>query len=289
MIDIDHNTSNAQAIVNAATRAAEPTALDDSVRFHTVVSPDGTVEVLDLEKLADEAKFSHTPRRKRGTYKVHDAQSLVAYLEKHADPDTEVWADAVAAKIVGVLDAHENTDGSVPGARHEEHRVEYAVLLTEAWKAWAEHDGKLLDQETLAEHFESRSIDIRKPAAADMLELAQSFRATTSLAFESSKRLSDGQRQFEYREDVTAQAGKKGQLDIPETFELALKPFEGADGFKVTARFRYRLSSGRLLVGYKLDRPEDVLRQAFQTVVEKVEEGVAELDRLNSPVFLGSR
>lgn len=288
MIDID-NSSNAQAIVNAATRAAEPTALDDSVRFHTVVSPDGGIKVLDLEAKVDEARYAHTPRRKQGTYRVHDAKSFVSYLAKHADPDSEVWADAVAAKIVGVLDAHEETDGTVPGARHEEHRVEYSVLLTDAWKAWKEYDGKLMDQSTLAEHFESRSIDIIRPNAADMLELAQSFRATTASSFESSKRLSDGQRQFQYREEIDAQAGKKGQLDIPETFEIGLKPFEGADGFKVTARFRYRITDGVLRIGYKLDRPEDVLRQAFLTVVENVEEGVSSLSRLNSPIFLGSR
>ena len=195
----------------------------------------------------------------------------------------------VAAKITGVLNAHENTDGTVPGARHEDHRVEYAVLLTDAWKAWREHDGKLLDQETLAEHFETRSIDIVQPSAADMLELAQSFHATTSASFESSKLLSSGQRQFEHRENIDATAGKKGQLTIPGSFDLALKPFEGADPFKVTARFRYRITNGVLRIGYKLDRPEDVLRQAFLTVVENVEEGVAGLGVLNSSIFRGSR
>ncbi len=282
-------TTDTQPIIDAATRAAEPSALDETARFHTVVSTDGVVEIIDLDKLRDDRRFAHQPRRKEGIYRVHDAPSFVAYLNKHADPDTEVWADSVNAKIVGVLDAHEQTDGTVPGARHESHRVEYAVLLTDAWKAWTAIDGQLVDQERLAEHFEDRSIDIIKPSAADMLELAQSFRATTSLAFESSKRLSDGQRQFEYREDVQAQAGKRGQLDIPEVFEIALKPFEGADPFKVTARFRYRIAAGRLLVGYKLDRPEDVLRQAFKTVVDNVEEGIADLGVLNSPVFLGSR
>lgn len=202
----------------------------------------------------------------------------------------EVWADAVAAKITGVIDAHEKTDGTIPGARHEQHRVEYAVLLTDAWKAWREHDGKLLGQTDLAEHFEARSIDIVKPSAADMLELAQSFHATTSASFESSKRLSDGQSQFEHRENIDATAGKKGQLTIPASFELGLKPFEGADAFKVTARFRYRITNGVLRIGYKLDRPEDVLRQAFLSVVENVEEGIAEkgID-LNSPIFRGSR
>lgn len=283
-------TTDTQPIIDAATRAAEPHSLDDEGRFHTLVAPDGSFKLVDLDKVRDEAEYAHKPRRKTGVYRVHDAKSFVEYLAKHHDTDTEVWADAVAAKITGVLDAHEATDGSIPGARHEEHRVVYDVVLTEAWKAWQSHDGKLLDQSTLAEHFESRSIDIVRPTAADMLELAQSFRATTSSSFESSKRLSDGQRQFEHRETIDAQAGKKGQLTIPETFELGLKPFEGADAFKVTARFRYRITDGVLRIGYKLDRPEDVLRQAFLSVVENVEEGIAEKEiGLHSPIFRGSR
>lgn len=284
-------TTDTQPIIDAATRAAEPTALDESARFHTVVSPEGDIKLIDLNVERDNAKYAHTPRRKRGTYQVHDAQSFVAYIAKHGDSDTEVWADAVAAKITGVLNAHEDTDGTVPGARHEDHQVVYSVLLTDAWKAWAQHDGRLLGQEDLAEHFEDRSIDIIKPSAADMLELAQSFHATTSSSFESSKRLSDGQAQFEHRENIDASAGKKGQLTIPAAFEIALKPFEGADPFRVTARFRYRITNGVLRIGYKLDRPEDVLRQAFSTVVENVSEGLDALTELelSSPILLGSR
>lgn len=244
-------TTDTQPIIDAATRAAEPTALDDSVRFHTVVSPEGDIKLIDLDVERDNEKYAYTPRRKRGTYQVHDAQSFVAYIAKHGDPDTEVWADAVAAKITGVLNAHEERRPTAPGpgARHEDHQVVYSVLLTDAWKAWAQHDGRLLGQEDLAEHFEARSIDIIKPSA------------------------------------------EKGQLTIPAAFEIALKPFEGADPFRVTARFRYRITNGVLRIGYKLDRPEDVLRQAFSTVVENVSEGLDALTELelSSPILLGSR
>lgn len=283
-------TTDTQPIIDAAIRGAEPHSLDDEGRFHSLVSPDGSFKLVDLDKVRDEAEYAHKPRRKTGTYRVHDAQSFVEYLAKHHDADTEVWADAVSAKITGVIDAHELTDGTIPGARHEEHLVEYSVLLTEAWKAWSRLDGQLIDQESLAELFEARSIDIVSPSAADMLELAQSFHATTSSSFESSKRLSDGQAQFEHRQDIDASAGKKGQLTIPASFDLALKPFEGADAFKVTARFRYRITNGVLRIGYKLDRPEDVLRQAFLSVVENVEEGIAEKEiDLHSRIFRGSR
>ncbi|NYD39944.1 DUF2303 family protein [Nocardioides panaciterrulae] len=277
------DNSNAQAVIDAATRATQPAELVG--RFFTVVSPDGTVRLIDLEAEREKAEYAHKPRRKTGEYRVHDAESFVAYLAKHADADTEVWADAVAAKITGVLDANTTVDGP----RHEEHRVIYGVLLTEAWKTWAKYDGHLPDQQVFAELIEERATDVVTPSGADMLEIAQTFKATIGVNVESSKRLSDGQRQFEYRETVDAKAGKAGRMEIPETFVLGLRPFEGADAFKVTARLRYRLADGALRIGYKLDRPEDVLREAFLSVVQKVETGITELELINSPVFLGSR
>lgn len=275
--------SNAQAIIDAATRAASPQVLDHDGRFHTVVSPTGHVTVIDIEAEAD--KHRAFPARKTGTYLVHDADSFVAYIAKHGDPDTEVWADAVAAKITGVLDAH--TSAVVP--RNESHRVAYQVLLTEGWKRWREFDGQYLDQELFAELIEERAIDVVEPDGATMLEIAQTFKATVGVNVKSSTRLSTGERQFAYQEEVDGKAGKHGQMEIPETFVLGLRPFEGADPYKITARLRYRITPNGLMLGYKLERPEDVLRDALLGVVAKVQTGLAELDLLNSPLFLGSR
>lgn len=281
---MNEHSNNAQAVIDAATRAALPQKLDADGRFHSIVSPDGAVKVIDLEVERDKAEHAHKPRRKTGEYRVHDADSFVAYLAKHADANTEVWADAVAAKITGVLDAHD-----VDQPRHEEHRVVYGVLLTEAWKKWTAFDGQLLDQEDFADLVEERAIDVVQPTGAEMLEIAQTFRATVGANVESTVSLSTGQRQFAYREEIDGKAGKTGQMEIPETFTLGLRPFEGADAFKITARLRYRLRNGQLRIGYKLERPEDVIREAFLSVVEKVQAGVADLGRIESPIFLGSR
>lgn len=268
--------SNAQAIIDAGIAAAHPTPLDESGRFHAVTVPaNGTSQVIDLEHHMEQ--FRDRPRRKRGGYAVHDAASFVAYLAKHGVEESEVWADATQARIIGVVNAH-----PADAAGWSDHRVTYQVIHTDAWRAWAAHDGKLLDQATFAEHIEDRAIDIIRPAAADMLELAQTFAATIGVRFESSKVLSSGERQLEYRETVEAKAGRAGSLEIPRDFELGLVPFEGADRFKVTARFRYRIADGGLRVGYRLDRPADVLREAFLSVVAAVEDGVS------APVFRGA-
>lgn len=275
--------SDTGEIIAAAMAAARPTTFGDN-ELATYIVPEGAkVETVDVAYYLD--RYREHPRRKVGNFKVQDAQSFIAYLAKHGVTDSEVWADSVGAQIVGVINAHEGVDGPVgpdgPLAGWGDHRVTYAVQTTTAWDAWAERDGQLMDQSTFAELIEDRAIDIIDPSAADMLELAQTFQATIGVKFESSKLLSSGERQLEYREQVEAKAGRAGQLVIPKAFKLALRPFEGAEVYGISARFRYRMADGALRVGYRLERPDDVLREAFEGVVKQVE------DAVEQPVFRG--
>lgn len=285
-----NDIENTQAVIDTATRAAEPTVLDRTERFHSVVVPaGGTLEVIDLEKQLD--RYRERPRRKQGTFRVHDAESFVSYLGKHGLPESEVWADVTTSNLIAVVNAHAteaildepgaDAVDADQGAGWADHRVEYAVRPTQAWTTWLSSDGKLLDQNSFAELIEDRAVDIVAPAAADMLELAQTFQATIGVSFESSKLLSSGQRQLEYKETVDSRAGHRGRLEIPKEFTLGLVPFEGADPYKVTARFRYRITDGQLRIGYRLERPQDVMREAFLGVVDKVSEAVSQ------PVYRG--
>ena len=143
----------------------------------------GHVEMVDVERAV--TPYLPNPRRKTGAYRVHDAASFAAYLHQQGTPDTEVWADAQGARIVGVINAH----GEVL-AGWGDHRVTYAVEQTKAWQIWMA---------------------------------------------------------------------------------------------KVNARFRYRITDGTLRVGYRLTRPDDVLREAFESVVTEV----AGLDGTPDVIFRG--
>jgi uncharacterized protein YfdQ (DUF2303 family) len=264
--------TNARDIIELALGAAEPGKITDDL--HTFVVPAGAaLKTLDLRDHGD------NPRRKTGTVKVADADSFVAYVRKHELPQTEVWADLVGTKIVAVINAHTESvvdEADEGAAGHGDHRAILAVRKTDAWEAWTALDRKSMWQQQFAEHIEDRAIDIVKPTGAEMLELAQSFQAKQGVEFESSKRLSSGESQLVYKETVAAKAGQRGQLDIPAQIELALTPFEGAPAYKVTARFRYRIKDGHLALSYALERPDDVLREAFLDVVTLVE---GDLDR----------
>lgn len=255
--------NDATAIIDAATRAVTPTEVD-AKNLYVTTNRDGERHTLDLQQ------YLPTPRRKTGTFTTFDAESWLAYWQKHHGEGSEIWADQEKARIVGVLNAHSEGE---PG--WSDHRLVLTLRHTVQWQVWTAFDNKLLDQTVFAEHVENRLPDFVTPPGAQMLELAQTFQANTKVAFESAKQLASGERQLLYREDTTASAGRKGEITVPREFTVALQPFEGSDAYKVSARLRYRIiGSGQLSIGYMVDRPEDVLRFAFYDVVAKVAAGI---------------
>ena len=262
------------AVIDLATAAAGPHELVDGQVYAVAVPNGARVEVIDR----DLDLFRDHPRRTTGRYTVRTSASLVDYLGKHALPETELWANLDAVSITAVINAHQGTGAP---AGWGDHRVTLALKKTPAWEAWERIDGKLLGQVEFSEFIEQRTVDFVSPAGADVLELAQSFQAAKSGRFESSQRLTTGETTLVYVEETTAAAGKKGNIAIPDAFDLALIPFEGGTAYKVRARFRYRMDGGQLRLGVALERPEDVLRDAFDQVVADIGTQVA------APIFAG--
>ncbi|MDJ1132457.1 DUF2303 family protein [Streptomyces iconiensis] len=252
-------TDNLQPVIDTALRTAPPAELEPGkvYAFHT---PTG-IHKVDLTG----PEYRDFPARKTGTTTVRDVDSFRAYWDKHHGEHSEVYADTERLTVTAVLDAHE-PDAPRWGA----HRLALALRTTDAWKQWMTSDGQLLGQEDFAEFLEDHLPELLEPSAADMLEIAQSLQAATKVDFQSGVRLASGQRQFQYVETTTTKAGQKGQLTVPETFVVGLVPFEGSEGYRLTARLRYRITDRGLRMGYKLERPTDILHTAFTDVVTAI-------------------
>lgn len=218
------------------------------------------------------------PARKQGSVTHIDTQSFCTYVERHATPGTELWANREYSKITAILNAD---TPDAPGSR--DHIATLSLKKSRAWNAWIELDGELHSQEEFASFIESRQIDIIEPSGADILELVQTIKQTTSVEFESAKRLSDGQTVIVHRETSTATAGTKGEFAVPEQFVIGIKPYETAQPYRVVAHLRTRVKEGRLALGIVLERPEDILDAAFTEVHQAV---AAVLPQ--HPVFVGS-
>ncbi|THA82763.1 DUF2303 family protein [Streptomyces sp. A0592] len=261
-----------QSVIDIAQQATVPAAMEPG-KVYAVRTAGGGTQTIDLTG----PEHTGTPARKHGTTTVRDAASFAAYFSKHSDADTEVYADADQLTVTAVLDAH-----TADEPRWSGHRLRLALRRTETWQQWLENDGRLLGQEQFAEFLEDHLPDLLDPSAATMLEIAQSIQAATKVDFQSGTRLATGERQFKYVENTTAKAGQRGDLTIPETFVVGLVPFEGSEGYRLTARLRYRITDQQLRIGYKLERPGDTLRTAFADVVTAIGADIAQ------PVMNGS-
>ncbi|MGW7196613.1 DUF2303 family protein [Streptomyces chryseus] len=260
---LEGKSDGPQAVIDIAQRAAEAKQLDPGHVYAFALGD--RVHQVDLTG----PEHTGRPPRKSGTTVVRDVDSFMAYFDKHSDASTEVYADLESRTITAVLDAH-----TKDGARWGGHRLQLRLRPTTAWSTWMAQDGQMLKQEAFAEFIEDNLVDLVEPDAATMLELAESFEATTSASFQSGTKLASGQRQLTYVEDVQAKAGSRGDIVIPAVLKLALRPFEGSDAFAVTARFRYRLANQVLTLGFKIERPDDVLANAFDDVRTAIDSDV---------------
>ena len=228
--------------------------------IYNSLNGDGGFDILDTDQ------YAARPRRKTGRHAVSDAQSFKDYLEKHGiEGETEVTAQETEGRIIAGIDA-----GTDLEAGWCDHNITLQLRASDEWRRWLDKNNKLMRQVDFAEFLEDNAKDILEPSYADIFEIATSLQVKRGVDFESATRLDNGEIQLGYRETTTASAGKVGQMSIPETLVIALRPFKGGEPYRVIASFRYRLNGPDLTMGYKLQNLEKIRDEAFATVAEDV-------------------
>lgn len=273
-----------RAIIETARKATAPTVLfckDEQAQV--VFAPfgrdgAGRVEIVDVEQ------FQERPARRKGTVRVFDAPSFNTVLLQNADAgDAAIYInrDPNDPAIIAVL----NGDGP-GGPGWSDFRVYLDLRQTQEWRKWRGLDGKMLPQIDFAEFVEDNLADIADPPGAEMLEIVTYLQATRNVEFKSGVRLSSGAVQLQNLESIDAKVSA-GQIEVPQTITLGIAPFQGCARYSVPARFRYRIENGKLLLGVKLQRIEDLMRSVFDEIAlgivpplgVKVLEGDAPLPR----------
>lgn len=260
------------AAIEAGRISAVPNLLEVG-KVYAASTPDG-VEEIDLT--GDE--YRATPRRLVAAVALTHVDSLLAYWDKHYDGSSEVYADREKRTITAVFDAHHgSTIADDDRPRWQSHRASLTLSLSDPLKAWLAADGRLFSQVDFAEFIEEWMGFVIEPDAADLIEMAQQFQATTKATFKSGFKLVNGQRQLEYTEEVNATV-RGDAIAVPTTMTLQLPIWRGAsDADEFEARIRYRVNHGgpgQLGIGYKLVRPADVVDAAFETEIDHVQQHI---------------
>lgn len=242
----------------------------------TRAGTDGAPFVLVPEGFSVESleRLLRAPERPRGIVTVRDAESFLAYYGTHEAGKTLLLADVDQATATAIFDYHRK--GS-PG--FAQHAVVFRAQATPSWLAWSGMDGKQCEQERFARFLEENLVDVtgddkaKGPSGATLYAVATELQAKTSSNFLSSKRLSDGSFELLSEEKIEAST-KRGQTKIPESFTLALAPFRGSEAVEVTARLRFRIQGGKLVLWFDLHRAQEVLERAFDSILAKIEQGI---------------
>jgi len=241
-------TEAAEVVRDLATAATRPHKLEVG-GYYALLTQAG-VQKIDLTG----DQYADYPRRKAGKVTVRNVASFAQYYGKHADEGSEVFADLDAGTVTAVLDAHHAADEGEPEttARWQQHRLILALQPTLPWAEWIARDRKFMSQELFAEFLEEHARDIDPQGSvksADLLETAQHFKATIKASVTSGKRVSSGQTEFSYVEEITAsgQNAQRHTMEMPNEFDLLTAPYEDIAPAVMAVRLRYRIQSDKSL------------------------------------------
>ncbi len=229
-------------------------------------------------KVHDLEKMLGAPTRKRGKVSLTDAESFCRYVSENKGTDTRLYGVLSPPKFEAIFNDHGKADAG-PGWR--DFGATYTCPLSIEWQTWLGSNKKVMSQEQFAQFIEDNLPDIVTPAAAEMLEISRSLEAKKKVNFASGIRLSNGENELTYEEQISGTASK-GKLKVPEVFTVGIPVLQGGLKYAVKARLRYRIGEGgALAMWFDIERPHKLLEDAVREVQNLIEQ------KTELKVFLG--
>jgi hypothetical protein len=279
--------TEADAVIEQALLGVEPVKLNPG-HIYVVRTRDGfkTIDLNQPEVLKAAGCERLNPEAQ---YAFHSIQSFTSYVLSvfHNDPFDALDDDAYRPKRSRALCIADEAEGTVRlifDAQPKEWGTVYADLKligsSEA-KRWLEASGRYMEQQAFAEFCELNLETFSSPAAATILEIAQTFQAKSTVDFSSAVRLSSGPASLIREEQINATAGERADISIPEVLTVAMPLFKYGKAYAVKARLRYRIVDAAVRLSVLLVDPEMAIEHAFKEVVDEVS------TLLGMPVFYG--
>ncbi len=233
---------------------------------------------LEVQLLDDRVAFDERPVRAKGTRTVSETLSFLDELNRYPliKGQSSLWGDYKKGRIAAVYNDHAKETG--PDRR--DNRLVLQLTPDEDWSAWHKLSGQFLPQEEFGDAVEQLLHTVVSPDQAELLEIIDSIRSSSSGEFESKIDRSNGAQKVAFKQDVTTKAGKTGELEVPKTILLRLRPWEGqVETYEVPAWFKLRVVGAGLLLCIQLKPTTLILRQAWTDTVTKI------VDTVDIPVL----
>jgi len=228
-------------------------------------------ELLNLEKLQKK------PQRKTGKIFFEDVPSFNRYVTTHKGEGTEIFASLESTSVMAILNHHSLSD---PG--WSDFIAQYDCPLSEQWKIWTEKNKKSFSQIEFAEFIDENRLDIlapdkdkgiNNPSSTELLEMITKLTDTRRVNFSQGVDRHNGAMIFEYSNQEENKE-EKGKITIPEVISLGLAPFLHGKKYRIDCRLMYRTDDKKLRFSYSLDQANEILKDAFLSVVDMIESGI---------------
>jgi len=233
--------------------------------------------------------YAPAPMRRRGTIEAHTLASFVDAVNRDKRPDTVLFADVPARRLVAVLDFHGVADCE---PRFLEDRVGYSFQLSPQIDAWVRASQATMDQKTFARLIDDRAGEvgegpfadgsiasefarrrgIRFASVADLLVFTRTISAKSTTESEEirDENTGDVSIQFKKRGDVKSPDG--APIAVPAAFVLTIPILAGigAAEFNIPCRLRYDIGEKGIAWKVELHALEKFIQAAVEEAVERV-------------------
>lgn len=279
-----------------------------------------TAVVTDLTDKTRAAAEYLKPARRRGTAKLGDLASLIAWANRFKGETSALFAnpDMTAPSLICIADYHAggapdvlNTSGD-PTARHCQHRASYAFPLSDEWKAWVKVSGEPLEKDEMGEFIEAQAKDVMDPTPAmlrrqildsnepwenrlieiatkiegrfgqlaQLLAMSRRFQIHETSNMTVQTNRDTGEQQVQFLSEHKDPDG--APLSVPNLIMIAIPVFRGGAPYRMAVRFRYRKVGSALRFILSIYNPEKVFEAAFNEAVAEATEAT------DLPTFTGT-
>lgn len=234
------------------------------------------IAIPDGWKLEDCEKTLPTPRRKKASVVLADADSFISYLKRHGSlASATIWCEADyksgQVSFTGIMNDHSE---EVDGQQWRDHIVKLVPAKAVEWERWVASNRKPMSQLDFATFIEENLADIATapgfPSGTDMLQMATGLEIAQDSMIKSAIRLQSGGVRMEYVEDSNAETVRS--MEVFSKFALGLPVFYSGAAYMLEARLKYKLSGGKLSFWYELIRPDKVVEDAAKTITTTIQE-----------------
>lgn len=236
-------------------------------RYMTAVTEQHGLQIQTVD--TDPQLIADHPYRVRGERGVADLESLLAELHRRPlGQASTLWGSAARGVLTAIYNDHH---GDVAGWRDD--KLVLTLTPDEDWKAWHALSGKYCGQTDFGDHVQALLHTVISPDQADLLEVIDSIRVSSGGEFEQTIDRSTGSHKLTYKQEHNVRAGRAGQLEVPKTITLELRPWDGhPDVYPVQASFLVTVKDGALRLAVKLNPTRQIVRAAWAALAATVTE-----------------